>query len=168
MMKTCGFYSGISILLLVGPGSTHNFLDDNSALIMVNWTFGNDFWLTSTFSTFQSWVNTVFQKYLRSSILAFLDDILIYNSWVEHLQHLCAMFTTLQQHLLFLKKLKCTFAQDHIAYLEHVISPQKVCVVMIKLQSCKIGPYPLPWRLCMDFLVLKDTTIFCQRLCDYF
>jgi len=49
--------------------------------------------------------------------------ILIYNSsWANHLRHLRAVLTVLQQHHLFVKRSKCAFGSSAIAYLGHVIS----------------------------------------------
>jgi hypothetical protein len=55
--------------------------------------------------------------------LVFFDDILIYSeTWSEHLSHVRLVFSKLQEHQLFMKKSKCSFGLQSVAYLSHVIS----------------------------------------------
>ncbi|OMO79271.1 reverse transcriptase [Corchorus capsularis] len=85
------------------------------------------FGLTNASYTFQALMNSVFQPYLRKFVLVFFDDILICSrTWVEHIQHLREVFSTLLNHKLFLKQSKCSFAQLQVAYLVHIISEQGV------------------------------------------
>lgn len=81
------------------------------------------FGLTSAPSTFQSFMNYVFQPHLRKFILFYSDDIIVYSpSWTSHLDHLEQTFKILQQHNLSFKSNKCSFAQSKVEYLGHIIS----------------------------------------------
>jgi hypothetical protein len=74
-------------------------------------------------------MNDVLRPFLRRFVLVFFDDILIYNkSWADHLRHLRAVFSELQQHQLFLKRTKCAFAAPAVAYLGHVVSAAGVAM----------------------------------------
>jgi hypothetical protein len=65
------------------------------------------FGLTNTSSTFQALMNDILRHFLRRCVLVFFDDILIYShSWAEHVQHVRAVFTILQEHDLVLKQSK--------------------------------------------------------------
>lgn len=81
------------------------------------------FGLTNAPATFQGLMNAIFQPLLRKCVLIFVDDILIYSkSLPEHLEHLAEVFQILQQHNLYLKHSKCSFAQQSLEYLGHIIS----------------------------------------------
>ena len=55
-------------------------------------------------STFQSLVNEVFRPYLRTSVLIFFDDVLVYSTnFIEHIQHIRAVFEVVRQHKLYAK-----------------------------------------------------------------
>lgn len=85
------------------------------------------FELTNAPMTFQGLMNTIFQHILRKCVLVFVDDILIYSKTLqEHLSHLTKVFSILQQHHLYLKLSKCSFAQQSLEYLGHIISGQGV------------------------------------------
>jgi hypothetical protein len=85
------------------------------------------FGLCNAPATLQALMNDVLRPYIRQFVLVFFDDILIYNtSWVDHLRHLRAVLDTLRQHRLFVKKSKCSFGVDFVAYLGHVILAEGV------------------------------------------
>jgi hypothetical protein len=88
------------------------------------------FGLTNAPATFQALMNTIFQPLLRNGVLVFVDDILIYSKTLEHhLALLEQVFNILQQHQLLLKRSKCSFAQQSLDYLGHIISAQGVPTV---------------------------------------
>jgi hypothetical protein len=59
--------------------------------------------------------------------MVFLDDILVYSPTLEtHLQHLRLVLLKLRQHKLFMKSSKCSFAQNQLEYLGHIISDKGV------------------------------------------
>jgi hypothetical protein len=113
------------------------------------------FGLMNAPATFQSLMNTVLQPFLRKFVLVFFDDILIYStSWTEHLQHLRAVFTVLRDHQLHLKRSKCAFATDSVAYLGHVISAAGVAMDEDKVTAITSWPQPASARALRGFLGL--------------
>jgi hypothetical protein len=81
------------------------------------------FGLTNAPSTFQSLMNDIFKPYMRKFVLVFFDDILVYSrSWEDHLKHLELTLKILQQNHLFVKLSKCSFGQQQVDYLGHLIS----------------------------------------------
>lgn len=68
------------------------------------------FGLINAPATFQSCMNHTFRQQLRKFLLIFFDDILIYNrSREEHLQHLEAVLSILEEQQLYAKMSKCKF-----------------------------------------------------------
>jgi hypothetical protein len=74
-------------------------------------------------------------------VLAFFDDILIYSaSWANHLWHLRVVLVVLRQHRLFVKRSKCSFGMDTVAYLGHTISGVGVAMDPAKVQAIHDWP----------------------------
>jgi len=114
------------------------------------------FGLTNAPATFQAIMNTIFQPLHRKGVLVFVDDILIYSKTLEeHLQLLSQVFTILEQHQLFLKQSKCSFAQQSLEYLGHVISAQGVATDPTKTQAISTWPTPTDSKQLRSFLGLS-------------
>jgi hypothetical protein len=113
------------------------------------------FGLCNAPATFQSLMNDVLRAYLRRFVLVFFDDILIYNaSWADHLQHLRVVLVVLHQHRLFVKRSKCSFGVDTVAYLGHTISGAGVAMDPTKVQAIHDWPQPRSARAVRGFLGL--------------
>jgi len=81
-------------------------------------------------------MNQILQPFLRKFVLVFLDNILIYSNTLEdHASHLEEVLATLRQHQLYLKSSKCTFAQDSLEYLSHIISSKGVATDQNKITA---------------------------------
>ena len=102
------------------------------------------FGLTNAPATFQALMNTIFKPLLRKCVLVFVNDILIYSPTLDaHLQHLQEVFQILQQHQFFLKRSKCSFAQQTLEYLGHIISAQGVAIYPKKIEAVANWPTPI-------------------------
>lgn len=67
----------------------------------------------------------VFAPYIRQFVLVFMDDILVYNKCLlEHENHLKVVLQILREHKLYANMNKCSFAQQSLNYLGHIISGQ--------------------------------------------
>ncbi|WVZ78969.1 hypothetical protein U9M48_026604 [Paspalum notatum var. saurae] len=85
------------------------------------------FGLTNAPATFQCIMNEVLSPFLRKFVLVFLDDILIFSKSLEdHVAHLQLVLDKLRDHQLYLKFSKCSFGQQSVDYLGHVISHEGV------------------------------------------
>lgn len=98
------------------------------------------FGLTSAPATFQGAMNSILSSLMRRCVLVFVDDILIYSQTLEeHEAHLRAVFQILTRHQLKVKRSKCSFAQQRLAYLGHIISPNGVATDDKKFRQFVIG-----------------------------
>ncbi|WVZ62139.1 hypothetical protein U9M48_011919 [Paspalum notatum var. saurae] len=101
------------------------------------------FGLTNAPATFQCIMNEILSPFLRKFVLVFLDDILIFSPNLEtHLSHLTLVLAKLRQHKLYLKPSKCTFAQQSVEYLGHIISDQGVSTDPAKTEVMLTWPRP--------------------------
>lgn len=101
------------------------------------------FGLINAPSTFQALMNEVFRTLLRRGILVFFDDILVYSgNWEEHLKLLENVLNVLRTHSLFANREKCSFGQEKVEYLGHIISSQGVAVDPAKVSSVLEWPVP--------------------------
>jgi hypothetical protein len=87
--------------------------------------------------------------------LVFFDDILVYShTWSDHIQHLELVFSLLRADQWQIKLSKCSFAQQEIAYLGHVISARGVATDPSKVDAVTSWPVPANCRELRGFLGL--------------
>ena len=74
-------------------------------------------------------MNSVFFDMLDTSVIVYLDDILVFSPDVEsHKRALHAVFTRLAQHKLFLRPEKCALLLKSVEFLGHVVDADGVHV----------------------------------------
>mgnify|MGYP000991665728 CR=1 FL=1 len=113
------------------------------------------FGLTNALATFQALMNEVLHPFLRRFVLVFFDDILIYSSsWSDHLRHVKLVLEAMRTHQLFLKRSKCSFGEESMAYLGHVISAAGVAMDNNKVLAVVDWPVLLTVRAVRVFLGL--------------
>jgi hypothetical protein len=113
------------------------------------------FGLTNAPSMFQSLMNGILKPFIRKFVLVFFDDILVFSSsWVEHLQHVKQVFEVLREHKLALTRPKCSFGEESVAYLRHIISTVGVAMAPAKVTTVETWPRPRTLRALNGFLGL--------------
>jgi hypothetical protein len=113
------------------------------------------FGLCNAPATFQELMNTIFSKFLRKFVLVFFDDILVYSKSIqEHQIHLQQVLTVFRTHSLKAKLSKCTFGQNQVEYLGHIISGQGVQTDPSKIQDLVNWQIPTTLRKLRGFLGL--------------
>eukprot|EP00253_Pinus_taeda_P013056 PITA_13056 len=86
-------------------------------------------------------MNSVFRKYLDQFVQVFLDDILIYSkNREEHEDHLRIVLSCLRERQLYGKLSKCSFFQERIHYLGHIISGEGISVDPKKVKAIMDWP----------------------------
>jgi hypothetical protein len=101
------------------------------------------FGLTGAPGTFQRAIRTTLAPLLRKSVLVFFDDILVYTkAFEEHVHHLQQVFELLVAEQWKIKLSKCSFAQNVVSYLGHVISQEGLATDPSKIYA--ISSWPIP------------------------
>ncbi|KAK3573221.1 hypothetical protein QTP86_015130 [Hemibagrus guttatus] len=111
------------------------------------------FSLTNAPAVFQSLINEVFQDILGKWVIAYIDDILVYStSLEEHIHHVRAVLSRLQQNHLYVKPEKCEFHRTTITFLGYVILRQGVEMDLTKVQTVTEWPNPTTVKELQRFL----------------
>ena len=81
-------------------------------------------------------MNRVFQPYLDSFVVVFIDDILIYSkSEEDHVQHLGLVLQKLREKQLYGKFSKCEFWLPEVLFLRHIVSKEGIRVDPKKVEA---------------------------------
>ena len=102
------------------------------------------FGLTNAPSTFQASTNMILSPFLRKFVAVFFDDILIYSKTIlDHYLHLRQALQTLRDNRFLVKKSKCSFGQQLVEYLGHIVSTAGVSMDTQKVQAMLDCPVPM-------------------------
>lgn len=113
------------------------------------------FGLTGAPATFQGAMNATLASVLRRFALVFFDDILIYSpDLTSHLNHLRQVFSLLSEHQWKVKLFKCSFAQNQLSYLGHIISDKGVTTDPAKVEEVVNWQVPTSLKKLRGFLCL--------------
>ena len=96
------------------------------------------FGLSNALVVFMCLMSGVSREYLDKFVTIFLDYIIIYSkSEEEHEHHLRMVLQLLREHQLYTKLRKCSFYQNRIHYLGHIISEEGIAVDLEKIEVIK-------------------------------
>jgi len=113
------------------------------------------FGLTNAPSVFMDLMNRVFNEYLDSFVVVFIDDILVYSTnHVEHEVHLKTVMEKLRENKLFAKLKKCDFWLEEVSFLGHVVNKNGLAVDPAKVQAVVEWEQPTSVREIRSFLGL--------------
>jgi hypothetical protein len=81
------------------------------------------FGLTNALAVLMFLMNDILRNYLDKFVIVLLDDILIYSKYEEkNKHHLRLVLQVLRENQLYARLSKCSFYQNQIHYLRHIIS----------------------------------------------
>lgn len=111
------------------------------------------FGLRNAPATFQRTIDRFRAGLQNTTVLAYLDDIIILSQSAEdHLKDLDNVFKKLRQFKLHARRSKCRFACNEVKYLGHLITPQGLSVDPEKTQAITQLPPPKHVKALMSFL----------------
>ncbi|GKA16516.1 putative reverse transcriptase domain-containing protein, partial [Tanacetum coccineum] len=117
------------------------------------------FGLTNAPAVFMDLMNRVCKSDLDTSMIVFIDDILIYSkSKEDHEEHLKLILELLKKEELYAKFLKCEFWLPKVKFLEHVIDSKGIHVDPVKIESIKDWASPKTPTEIRQFLGLPVIT----------
>ena len=100
------------------------------------------FGLNDVAAAFMDLINGVFQSYLDSFVIVFIDDILLYQkNEGQHMNHLSVVLQVLKENQVFAKHSYCKFCS--VAFINHNISSQGVEVDPRITEAARNWPRPL-------------------------
>ncbi|KAI5652974.1 hypothetical protein M9H77_30161 [Catharanthus roseus] len=115
------------------------------------------FGLTNAPATFCTLMNKLFHPYLDQFVVVYLDDIVIYSQTLkEHKEHLRKVFQVLKDNELYVKKEKCSFAQEEVLFLGHKIKGGKLMMEDTKVQAIQRWEPPTKVHELRSFLGLVN------------
>lgn len=99
--------------------------------------------LSNAPATFQRAMQEVLRGLHWKFVLIYLDDVIVFsNSFHEHLDHLRQVFQRLREAGLKLKPSKCTFGQQQVRYLGHIVNEDGIETDPDKIKV--VRDYPVP------------------------
>src|SRR3954462_2691510 len=113
------------------------------------------FGLTNSPATFMTVMQDVFRPFLDKFVVIYIDDLLVFSKdRKEHESHLRQVFEVLRQNKLYGKIEKCTFFQEAVEYLGHIISPKGIATDPAKVEAIQSWPTPKNLKEVQSFLGL--------------
>ena len=111
------------------------------------------FGLTNAPASFQDLVNHTLKQYLDFSVIAYMDDILIYSQTEEeHIQHVKQVLAKLKEASLYVKGEKCTFHSKEVEFLGYIINTEGISMDPKKIKSIASWPTPNTLQELQSFL----------------
>ena len=101
------------------------------------------FGLANAPAQFQSMMNELFKDHIGTTVLVYLDDIVIYSDNVDdHWKHVRDVLQILRENKLYCKRSKCHFNQTSLSYLGYIMSSSGVSMDPRKTKA--IAEWPTP------------------------
>ena len=111
------------------------------------------FGLTNAPASFQALMNSVLHPLIGTSVLCYLDDILIYSPTLEqHIKDVTKVFNLLKQNELYVKLKKCELFKHEVSFLGHKLSADGISVEEDKVKAIREWPLPKCVRDIQSFL----------------
>ncbi|KAL0421115.1 UNVERIFIED_CONTAM: Transposon Tf2-11 polyprotein [Sesamum latifolium] len=102
-------------------------------------------------------MNQVLHGFLDEFVVVYLDNIVIYNrTLAEHVEHLRQVLARLHEYKLYAKVSKCSFAQETISFLGHIVERGRIRMDPKKVQAIEEWQPPSDVHDLCSFLGLAN------------
>ncbi|MCO5581251.1 hypothetical protein L7F22_035129 [Adiantum nelumboides] len=121
------------------------------------------FGLTNAPATFNRMIDRIFRP-LRHCVGIFFDDMIVFSkSEAEHMEHLRAVFETLQKERLVVNGKKSEFFMEEIHFLGHIVSKDGVKMDPPKIKAIQDWPEPVNFHEVRTFLGCAHTIAYSEN-----
>ena len=100
------------------------------------------FGLSNAPNIFMHLMNHVFKPFISHFVVVYFDDILVYKSHQEHMEHLHEVFWTLREKKLYVNLKKCHFLTNILVFLGYVILGDGIKMDLRKIEIILSWPVP--------------------------
>ena len=115
------------------------------------------FGLKNAPGTFQAFMNNIFGDLIDRGVIVYIDDILIYTKDLDsHKIILREVFSRIQKFNLTVKREKCIFFANRVAFLGHILSEQGVGMDPKKLEAIENWKFPKNRKEVRSFIGLAN------------
>ncbi|CEL53142.1 Retrotransposable element Tf2 155 kDa protein type 2 OS=Schizosaccharomyces pombe (strain 972 / ATCC 24843) GN=Tf2-7 PE=4 SV=1 [Rhizoctonia solani AG-1 IB] len=127
---------------------------------------GMQFGLTNAPAVFQRFMDDIFRDLLDTTVIVYLDNILIFsNSREEHVQHVKEVLSCLQKHNLFCNPSKCVFFLTEVTYIGLVVTPEGISTEQEKVKAIQEWPESRNVKQVQSFLGFAN--FYCHFVHDF-
>jgi hypothetical protein len=124
------------------------------------------FGLTNAPASFQHFINNIFADLLDVTVIAYLNNILIFSdNPADHKKHIHEVLHWLQKHGLYAWADKCKFGVNTVKYLGYILSPKGLRMDELKIKV--IQDWPQPQKVKDTQLFLGFTNFYRWFIFDY-
>ncbi|KAL0434743.1 UNVERIFIED_CONTAM: Retrovirus-related Pol polyprotein from transposon [Sesamum radiatum] len=98
----------------------------------------------------------VLHGFLDEFVVVYLDDIVIYSrTLAEHVRHLRRVLARLREYELYAKVSKCSFAQETISFLGHIVERGRIRWTPRRYRLSRSGSHRAMCMTCAHFSVWR-------------
>ena len=114
--------------------------------------------LNNATQTWQRLLTKVLSDMLFKSAIVYLDDVIIFNKdFSEHYKHLQMLFQKFRDANLRMNGKKCSFAQDEVKYIGHILSKDGIRIDPSKTEVISSWPRPKTAKQVRSYLGMANS-----------